>query len=66
MEKIEKKLKALFDYQRFAQDEKLAALIKDTESRYGISDDPVPLTDYDLSDLAAAGDIYSKDKNRTE
>lgn len=38
---MEKKLKILFDYQRFEQNEKLEKLIHETESRYasGLSDD---------------------------
>ena len=49
---MEQKLKKLFDYQRFAQNEELGKLIRDTENRYaaGLSDD-------DLSLVNAAGDV---------
>lgn len=48
---MEKKLKKLFDYQRFEQNDKLEKLIHETESRYakGLSDD-------DLSFVNAAGE----------
>ena len=48
---MEKKLKKLFDYQRFEQNDKLEKLIHETESRYakGLSDD-------DLSLVNAAGE----------
>ena len=49
---MEKKLKKLFDYQRFEQNDKLEKLIHETESRYakGLSDD-------DLSFVNAAGEL---------
>lgn len=42
---MEKKLKKLFDYHRFEQNEKLEKLIYETESRYagGLSDDYLSL-----------------------
>ena len=48
---MENKLKKLFDYQRFEQNEKLEKLIHETENRYasGLSDD-------DLSFVNAAGE----------
>ena len=49
---MEQKLKKLFDYQRFAQNEKLAKLIQDTENRYAAE-----LSDDDLSFVSAAGDM---------
>ena len=51
---MEKKLKRLFDYQRFEQNEKLEKLILKTESRYSKE-----LTDDDLSLVNAAGEIIS-------
>ncbi len=41
----EKTLKALFEYQRYQGNKRLAALIADTESRYGqaLSDDALEL-----------------------
>ena len=57
---MEKKLKKLFDYQRFEQNDKLEKLIRETESRYakGLSDDDLflvnaagePKIDADFSD----------------
>lgn len=49
---MEKKLKKLFDYQRFEKNERLEKIIKETESRYGEE-----LSDDDLSLVNAAGDI---------
>ncbi|MGN0317283.1 MAG: hypothetical protein ACI4E1_05020 [Lachnospira sp.] len=46
-----KKLNALFDYQRFAHNDKLQALIEDTEIRC-----LKVLTDDDLECVSAAGD----------
>ncbi len=51
---MEEKLRALFDFQRFAQEETLAALIRETEARYGAAA-PLPLSDEWLEDVAAAG-----------
>ena len=48
---MEKKLKKLFDYQRFEKNEKLEKLIRDTESRYATE-----LSDDDLSLVSAAGE----------
>ena len=51
---IERKLKNLFDYQRFERNgkfEKLETLIRETESRYAKE-----LSDEDLSMVSAAGD----------
>ena len=49
---MEKKLKKLFDYQRFEKNERLEKIIKETESRYGGE-----LSDDDLSLVNAAGEI---------
>ena len=54
---MEEKLKALFDFQRFAQEDALAALIRETEARYPASGPvPLPLPDDWLEGVAAAGD----------
>ena len=45
---MEKKLKSLFQYQKFEQNERLAALIAESEKN-------VALTDDDLSQVNAAG-----------
>lgn len=48
---MEKKIKKLFDYQRFEKNEKLEKLIRDTENRYATE-----LSDDDLSFVSAAGE----------
>lgn len=45
------KLRSLFDYQRFAENERLAALISETESRYSHA-----LSDDELEYVSAAGE----------
>ncbi len=50
-EKTEKKLKALFDYQRFEKNAGLESLISETMSRYDGE-----LSDGDLSLVSAAGE----------
>lgn len=47
---MENKLKALFDFQRFENNSKLAKIISETESRYAAE-----LSDDDLFMVAAAG-----------
>lgn len=47
---MEKKLKRLFDYQKYADNRRLAKMIEDTETRYGEK-----LTDEDLEMVSAAG-----------
>ncbi len=49
---MEKKLKKLFDYQRFEKNEKLEKLIRETESRYAGE-----LSDDDLTLVNAAGEF---------
>lgn len=58
---MEKKLRSLFDYQRFENNKGLERLIRDTESRYSkaISDD-------DLFNVNAAGAIDEGDKKKDE
>ena len=54
---MEKKLKKLFDYQRFEQNAKLEKLIQETESRYAKE-----LSEEDLSLVFAAGEIKEERK----
>ena len=49
---MEKALKRLFDYQRFADNKRIADMIADTESRYNA----VPLSDDMLELVSAAGE----------
>ena len=51
--KIDKKLKKVFDFQRFEQNERLGKLISEA------ADDAVELSDGDLSQVNAAGDPSS-------
>lgn len=53
---MENKLKKLFDFQRFEQNEKLGKLIQETESLYANE-----LSDDDLFLVNAAGEITSYD-----
>ena len=55
---MEKKLKKLFDYQRFEKNERLEKTIKETESRY-----KGELSDEDLAFVAAAGNIFEQNDN---
>ena len=54
---MEKKLGKLFDYQRFENNDKLAKLIRETESRYAKE-----LTDDELELVAAAGNVYEQNQ----
>ena len=54
--KMENILRRLFDYQRFEQNERLAALINDTQARCAAE-----LDDDALENIAAAGDFHSMD-----
>lgn len=49
---MEKRLKALFDYQRFEKNSRLADIVEQTESRY-----KVELSDEELFLVNAAGEI---------
>ena len=49
---MEKALKRLFDYQRFADNKRIADMIADTESRFNA----VPLSDDMLELVSAAGE----------
>ena len=52
--KVESKLKQLFDFQRFYNNDSLARMIAETESRYSKE-----LNDDDLSFVSAAGEESS-------
>lgn len=58
---MEKKLKKLFDYQRFENNPRLEALIQETESRYSAE-----LSDDDLMMVAAAGEASEISKKKEE
>lgn len=51
---MEEKLKRLFDFQKFEKNEKLSALIEETQKRYAEE-----LSEEDLEQISAAGDIAS-------
>lgn len=53
---MEKKLKSLFEYQKFENNPRLAKLIAETEARYADA-----LSDDDLSFVNAAGTAEAKD-----
>ena len=55
---MEKKLKKLFDYQRFEQNAKLEKLILETENRYAKE-----LSEEDLSLVSAAGDMIASNES---
>lgn len=55
---MENRLKALFDYQKFENNESLNALIQETQMRLGAE-----LSDDELSMISAAGDIPLKNKS---
>lgn len=53
---MENKLKKLFEYQKFEQNERLAKLIAETEARQAAE-----ISDDDLEFVAAAGDMLAPD-----
>ena len=55
---MEKKLKALFDFQRFSKDPRLSRLIEETEERRERE-----LSEEELSLVSAAGETDRKPKN---
>lgn len=55
---MDKKLKALFDYQKFKANKKLERLIIETENRF-----PKELSDNEISIVSAAGEPLAKMKN---
>ncbi len=54
---MEKTLKALFDFQRFSGNSRLAEIISDTEKRYDNT-----LSDDDLENVSAAGEPFPPKK----
>lgn len=48
---IEKKLKSLFEFQKFEKNSRMEKIISETESRYASE-----LSDNDVANIAAAGD----------
>ena len=58
---MEKKLKKLFDYQRFEKNQRLEELIRETESRYAKE-----LSEEDLSLVSAAGEIKEEQNKFTD
>ena len=68
---MSKTLKRLFDFQKFEGNSALEALIKDTETRYGLRGGMQELSDDDLMCLNAAGDLSAakgedRDPDQTE
>ena len=53
---VKKKLRELFEFQRFENDAALKSIIDETEKRYFGTE----LPDTDLSKLSAAGDPYTQ------
>ena len=58
---MDRKLKMLFDYQRFEKNQRLEELIRETESRYAKE-----LSEEDLSLVSAAGEIKEERKTFTD
>lgn len=58
---MDKKLKMLFDYQRFEKNQRLEELIRETESRYAKE-----LSEEDLSLVSAAGEIKEEQNKFTD
>lgn len=58
---MEKKLKKLFDYQKFEDNARLNKMISDTESRYGEE-----LSEDSLSQIAAAGEMGLPPRSKDE
>ena len=56
-EKLEVKIRKIFDYQRFASNARLGRLISETENRYRKSDNIVMLSEMDLEKVSAAGAV---------
>ena len=56
-ERLEVRIRNLFDFQRFAGNARLGRLISETESRYRNNDNIVMLSDRDLEMVNAAGEI---------
>ena len=58
---MDKKLKMLFDYQRFEKNQRLEELIRETESRYAKE-----LSEEELSLVSAAGEIKEEQNKFTD
>ena len=56
-ERLEVRIRKIFDFQRFAGNARLGRLISETENRYKNSDNVVMLSDMDLERVNAAGEI---------
>ncbi len=56
-ERLEVRIKTLFDFQRFAGNARLGRLISETENRYKKSDNIVVLSEMDLEKVNAAGAV---------
>jgi uncharacterized phage-associated protein len=54
---LEKRIKNIFDFQRFSPDERLSAMITKVQNRY------MQLSDEDLEMVAAAGDPFQKQES---
>lgn len=52
---LDRKLKALFEFQRYEKNPRVEALIRETQSRYGAE-----LSDDALGMVNAAGDVYAQ------
>lgn len=68
---MSKTLKRLFDFQKFEGNSALEAMIRDTETRYGLRGGMQELSDDDLMSLNAAGDLSAakgedRDPDQTE
>lgn len=58
---MERKLKSLFEYQRFEKNEDLEAIIKETENRYNFE-----LSDEDLFYVSAAGNPFEQNAKKDD
>ncbi len=56
---MENKLKLLLDYNLFAPNDRIAKMVQETEAKYINM-----LSDDDLVNINAAGDIHSKNMNK--
>ncbi len=56
-ERLEVRIRNIFDFQRFAGNARLSRLITETENRYKKNDNVVMLSDMDLEMVNAAGEV---------
>lgn len=62
---MERRIKNIFDYQRFSSNLRLSAMIADVEQRYAeLSDNE--LSDEDLDFVNAAGDMYRLEEDEDD